>query len=113
MKITEDVLKELGFVQQNPPHIWDYSLHGGGGVYHYQKDLCRVVKGSHAGKDTFTFQYGKAYPVIVGSVMDLIRVIATNAHYKGVTETQDKLSDALGLDRLLDKFEERLSDRHD
>lgn len=39
MKITDDVLKKLGFIQQNPPTIWDYPLNGSIG---YGSGMCRV-----------------------------------------------------------------------
>lgn len=110
MKITEEVLKELGFAQQNPPYIWDYPVNGKIG---YGDDMIRVTKADHHGKEIFQFQYGRAYPVIVGTVMAMVQVVATIARSQGVTETQDKLYAALGFDRLLDRLEERIDRRHD
>lgn len=99
MKITEEVLKELGFVQQNPPHIWDYPL---GGKFFYGEQMFRFVKQAGDGKENWSLHYGKDFMYNCNDVMSMVMFIATTAQNRGVRETQDKLHDALGLHRLVE-----------
>lgn len=102
MKITEEVLKELGFIQQNSSYIWDYSL----GPPHDN-----VIRISKYNEYEFHIKYNKSSSFLV-DVMEIVRFLINVAYLKGVTETQDKLSDALGLHRLLEeRLRKRLSDR--
>jgi len=99
LPITEELVKELGFVQQNPPYIWDYPLNG---QFHYGEKTCRLVKSKYGEVDQWTFQYGKANPVMVMDVMAMIRVVALVAYNQGVEDTQNKIYDGLGLHRLVE-----------
>lgn len=98
MKITEEILSELGFVQQNPPHIWDYPMNGVPSFFRF----CKIG-------EQWMFILHKNHPIAVSDVMSAIRVVAVISRNDGVQETQNKLYEALGLDRLLEKTIEAYS----
>lgn len=101
--ITKELLTDLGFVQQNPPTIWDYQWHGNSHYFRFVKD----------GKDWYFSIAGKN-SCIVPDFMAVVRVIAVAAYAKGVEDTQDQVHNALGFERLLDKMSERFQPRdHD
>ncbi len=98
MKITENVLKELGFIQQNPPNIWDYQFHGGG-IGNSEKK-CRMYKS----KDDWHLIYGNNRSALVTSVMGMIEIVAVFARDQGANEIQEKLFDALGIEQKIEKI---------
>ena len=99
LQITEELLGKLGFVQQNPPYIWDYSLYGIHGYFRFQ-----------GVGDQWSFTFNKSNPIHATDLMAVILHVIRLSHLKGVEETQNKFQEALGLDRLLDKFAELVRD---
>lgn len=113
MEITEAVLKELGFEQQNPPHIWDYTEpHLRGQKFPSAHWSYRMVFVQAAW--TLTVREYKdssvngSSGIRVKTVMEIIHRIAILSRAIGVAETQTALHAALGLDKLkqdiLDRF---------
>ena len=97
MKITEELLKELGFKQEPP--FWDY-YHGKG------KPFLRFYKAGTSGAK-WTMSYRGGLSQVVGTFMDAVVLLTFIARGEGVQEAQDQFQQALGLDRLLDKAMER------
>lgn len=107
MKITEDVLKELGFERQNPCHIWDYTephLRGSPRPsLHWRYRLCFSM-----GEWTLHIREAKDSGVQVRTVMDIAVSVGTLCRAVGVAETQTALHAALGLDKLKQDILDRL-----
>ena len=101
MKITEEVLAAIGFVQQNPPTIWDYEA----GTIKF-----RFSKSNYAGANAWRLQCGNDHPVVCPDVITAMVAISIHSREQGVQETQNKLHDALGLNRLVEQVVYRLQD---
>jgi len=99
-EITEELLKNLGFIQQNPPFIWDLPV---GTNYRY----IRCIKREEGWYVSFD-KSKQAQMVNVNNPTHLLSVIASTAYNKGVADNQDKLQEALGFDRLVDVVIDRM-----
>lgn len=86
LKITEELLRDMGFIKG--VHVWEHSF------------ADHNFKLYHDGNN-WQFTYNEERCTIVVDLLGLIRVVATIAYNSGKKETQNKLQDALGLDRLL------------
>ena len=101
MLITEELLKNLGFTQQNPLTIWD--LYYGGERYFRFERL----------GDDWYFCFRKHRRVLAKDLLSMMYTVAFMAHADGVEETQNKLYDALGLNRLVEMTVDRLREDDD
>jgi hypothetical protein len=93
LPITEALLGQLGFVREQPPHVWGYKLGddpayfrvaGGGGSWALH------LRGRHVASG-------------ISDLMYLIRLVEVAAHAQGVRQAQDAIHQALGLTRLIEE----------
>lgn len=113
MEITGDVLEALGFEQQNPPHIWDYTEpHLRGQKFssmHWSYRLAFVQDGwTLTVREFKDSSVSGSSGIRVKTVMEIISHVAKLSRAIGVAETQTALHAALGLDKLKQDILDRL-----
>jgi len=101
MPITEDLLRQLGFAQQNPPHIWILGAIGSDDRLRlsYTGDVWRLERGD---------RHVSAY---LTSPAALLEAALAAAYQAGVRDAHSRLHAALGLDRLMEQVVDRVTDR--
>ena len=100
MKITDELLRELGFVKNDP--FWDYN-HGD------LKAFLRFYKSGVRG-DSWQMTLRGKQGCMVNGLMEAIVLLVFIAHNDGLEEGQDKIHQALGLERLVEKVFYRLEE---
>lgn len=111
MQITEAVLKELGFEQQNPPHIWVYTEPHLRGQKHSSLHWSYRLVFNKTEWNLTIREYKEVsgyFGSRVQTVMEIMRQIDVLAHAAGVAKTQAALHQALGLDKLKQDILDRL-----